>query len=102
MPIYEYQCTECGHEAEVFLRHSDPEPDKCPACGKGGFQRLISAAGFRLKGGGWYETDFKTGNKRNLAGDSGKSEGESAKSDGGCGKPECNSGKTCQGAQAAA
>lgn len=66
MPIYEYQCKACGHEAEVFQRMSDPDETACPACKAEAFTRLISAAGFRLKGAGWYETDFKSGNKRNV------------------------------------
>ena len=76
MPIYEYRCQECGHEMEKLQRMSDDPLTDCPACGKSQLKRLVSAAGFRLKGGGWYETDFKQGNKRNLAGgdtDGGKS-----------------------------
>ncbi|MEE4173492.1 MAG: zinc ribbon domain-containing protein [Xanthomonadales bacterium] len=75
MPIYEYRCQACGHELEKLQRMSDDPLTDCPACGKAQLKRLVSAAGFRLKGGGWYETDFKQGNKRNLAGgdsDSGK------------------------------
>ena len=73
MPIYEFRCAECGHEFEKLQKMSDPDPEICPECGKrGGISRLISAAGFRLKGGGWYETDFKKGNRRNVAGDGGK------------------------------
>lgn len=67
MPIYEYRCRSCGHELEKLQRMSDPVLKDCPECGKGSLRRLISAAGFRLKGAGWYETDFKQGNKRNLA-----------------------------------
>lgn len=77
MPIYEYQCTACGHEAEVFQRMSDPDETHCPQCGKPDFQRMISAAGFRLKGGGWYETDFKSGNKRNVVDSASKSDSAS-------------------------
>jgi putative FmdB family regulatory protein len=67
MPIYEYQCTACGHELEKLQKISDPPLTECPACGKSTLQKRVSAAGFRLKGGGWYETDFKTGNKKNVA-----------------------------------
>jgi len=67
MPIYEYRCQECGHELERLQRMSDAPLTDCPACGKAQLKRLISAAGFRLKGGGWYETDFKKDGKRNLA-----------------------------------
>lgn len=80
MPIYEYRCQSCGHDLEKLQRLSDEHLKDCPSCGKPDLKRLISAAGFRLKGGGWYETDFKSGNKRNLA-DSGdkasKGDGES-------------------------
>lgn len=69
MPFYEYQCKNCGHELEAMQRVSDPPLKKCPHCGKAQLQRLISAPVFRLKGGGWYETDFKDDKdkKRNLA-----------------------------------
>ena len=67
MPIYEYQCTECGHELEKLQKISDPALKDCPACGMPQLQKLVSAAGFRLKGGGWYETDFKSGKQKNLA-----------------------------------
>jgi putative FmdB family regulatory protein len=70
MPIYEYQCESCGHGLEALQRLSDPLLVDCPACNKPALKKHISAAGFRLKGGGWYETDFKSGNKKNLAGDS--------------------------------
>ena len=72
MPIYEYQCKSCGHELEAFQRLSDDPLKECPACGDLALNKLISAAGFRLKGGGWYETDFKgSKDKKNLAGESG-------------------------------
>ena len=71
MPIYEYQCTECGHELEALQKMSDDALTNCPACGQSGLRKLISASGFRLSGSGWYETDFKSGDKKkNLAGDS--------------------------------
>lgn len=69
MPFYEYQCTKCGHEEEVLQKINDKPLKKCRACGKLGLQKKVSAAAFRLKGGGWYETDFKSGNKKNVAGD---------------------------------
>lgn len=69
MPIYEYQCQACGHQMEALQRMSDAPLTDCPACNKAELSKQISAAGFRLKGGGWYETDFKTGSKKNLAGD---------------------------------
>lgn len=68
MPIYEYQCESCEHELEALQRISDEPLKECPECQKPTLKKKISAAGFRLKGGGWYETDFKTGSKKNLAG----------------------------------
>jgi len=79
MPIYEYQCTACDKEIEVLQKISDAPLQECPACGESALKKKISAAAFRLKGGGWYETDFKTGDKKNLAGGSDKP----ASSDGG-------------------
>lgn len=70
MPIYEYECTSCGHTLEKLQKVSDPPLSECPQCHQATLQKLISAAGFRLKGGGWYETDFKTGKKKNLTGQS--------------------------------
>lgn len=67
MPIYEYQCTSCGHQLESLQKLSDPPLTDCPECNKPSLQKQISAAGFRLSGGGWYETDFKSGAKRNVA-----------------------------------
>jgi len=69
MPFYEYQCKHCGHTLEAMQKVSDAPLKKCPDCGKAQLQKLMSAPVFRLKGGGWYETDFKSDqdNKRNLA-----------------------------------
>ncbi len=67
MPFYEYRCDACGELHEALQKVSDDPLVECPACGASGLQRLISAPSFRLKGGGWYETDFKSGSKRNLA-----------------------------------
>ena len=80
MPIYEYQCQDCGKELEVIQKISDDPLSDCPACGAPSLKKKVSAAAFRLKGGGWYETDFKTGNKKNLAGgaDNPASSGSSA------------------------
>ena len=68
MPFYEYQCQACGAQVEVMQKISDAPLKKCPECGKSRLTKLISAPVFRLKGGGWYETDFKSDkeNKRNL------------------------------------
>ena len=67
MPIYEYECTKCEHKMEALQKMSEKPLLDCPGCGKPGLSKLISAASFRLKGSGWYETDFKTGNKKQLA-----------------------------------
>ena len=80
MPIYEYQCQACGHTLEALQKVSDKPLKKCPECGKPKLQKLVSAPSFRLKGGGWYETDFKSGNKKNLA-DSGKDDNSAAKTE---------------------
>ncbi len=97
MPIYEYQCQSCGHELEKIQRMSDDPLSDCPSCERPELKRLVSAAGFRLKGGGWYETDFKQGNQRNLAG--GDSDGGKAKagSKGEGGGEGGKSGKTSSG-----
>jgi putative FmdB family regulatory protein len=89
MPIYEFNCTQCSNQWDELLKQSDPDPENCPKCGKASVQRWVSAAAFRLKGAGWYETDFKNDGdtKRNIAGESGadaaaeKPAGEPAKSD---------------------
>ncbi len=68
MPIYEYRCGACGHHLEALQKMSEAPLRKCPECGKSQLKRLVSASRFRLKGSGWYETDFKNKNetKRNL------------------------------------
>jgi putative FmdB family regulatory protein len=73
MPIYEYECNACGHQFEAIQKMSDAPLVDCPACNKPQLKKLISAAGFRLKGGGWYETDFKSGKKKNIVADEAKS-----------------------------
>ena len=64
MPIYEYRCESCGHELEAMRKFTDAALKKCPACGKSTLTKLVSAAGFQLKGSGWYATDFKGGAKK--------------------------------------
>ena len=66
MPIYGYVCTSCGHRFDVLQKMSDAPLVHCPDCGEPTLQKELSAPKFRLKGKGWYETDFKTGNQRNL------------------------------------
>lgn len=88
MPFYEYECQACKFYTEVLQKVSDAPLTKCPSCGKRTLKKLVSAPVFRLKGGGWYETDFKSDkeNKRNLHG----AEKEEAKADG---KVEAKEGK---------
>ena len=59
MPIYEYRCSECGFQNEYLQKVSEPPITVCPSCGKSTFRKLLSAAGFQLKGSGWYATDFR-------------------------------------------
>ena len=67
MPIYEYRCNSCGHQQEFLQRMSDAPLKKCPECGKRTFNKLLNAAGFQLKGTGWYATDFKNNNTKPAA-----------------------------------
>ncbi len=84
MPIYEYSCDSCGHKLEAIQKVSDAPLVECPECGKSALKKLLSATAFRLKGSGWYETDFKQGSKKNLHESGSK---ESA--------PPCSGGKCC-------
>lgn len=86
MPIYEYQCKACGHAFDALQKMSDSPLTDCPDCNEPSLRKLLSAPNFRLKGAGWYETDFKDKNKRNLAGDAGKP--DSAKTDKKADKPK--------------
>ncbi|MDH5205610.1 MAG: zinc ribbon domain-containing protein, partial [Hylemonella sp.] len=61
MPIYAYKCASCGHAKDVLQKISDPLLTDCPACGQATFSKQLTAAGFQLKGSGWYQTDFKGG-----------------------------------------
>jgi len=64
MPIYEYRCATCGHQEEHLQKVSEKPLTKCPACGKKTYKKQLTAAGFQLKGSGWYATDFKTTGKK--------------------------------------
>src|SRR5688572_32963165 len=64
MPIYAYRCAACGHEEDHLLKVSDAPLTKCPACGKKKYEKQLTAAGFQLKGSGWYASDFKGGGKK--------------------------------------
>lgn len=77
MPIYEYVCNDCGHEFETLQKMSDAPLSDCPSCSKDALKKKISAPGFRLSGSGWYETDFKSANQKNL------SQGDSSEKSGG-------------------
>lgn len=79
MSIYEYRCESCGHEMEAMQKMADAPLIDCPECGTPALKKLVSAAGFRLSGGGWYETDFKSGSKKNIA-----DKGGSGSAGGGC------------------
>ena len=94
MPIYEYKCSACSHELESLQKFSDAPLVKCPACGKDTLTKLVSAAGFQLKGSGWYQTDFRgSGAKPTVTPGAGKT--ESGKADAGSadsGKESATSG----------
>ena len=86
MPIYEYACRSCEHQFESIQKASEQPLQDCPECGEPTLKKLLSAPVFRLKGSGWYETDFKTGDKRNVAGN-GDAEGGAER-----GKPDEKAG----------
>ena len=89
MPIYAFQCADCGHAFDRLQKMSDPDPAACPSCGAPAVKRQLTAPSFRLSGSGWYETDFKKegDKKRNLT-DTGDGPGKSeAKTEGGDAKP---------------
>lgn len=87
MPIYEYSCTKCGHELEILQKMTDSLLKDCPECGQPTLKKQLSAAGFRLKGTGWYETDFKAAHK------------SSEKQDKEPAAPACGAGGCCACAQ---
>ncbi len=84
MPIYEYRCNACGHELEALQKMADAPLTDCPECQAPALVKLISATAFRVEGGGWYETDFKSGAKKNIASNDSKSEAPA------CGTGACN------------
>ena len=87
MPIYEYQCQACGHKLEKLQKMNDALLTDCPSCAESTLTKLVSAAAFRLKGNGWYETDFKTGAKKNVL----DSDSSSTSNDSGGGTSESKS-----------
>ena len=82
MPIYAYRCAHCGHEKDVLQKLSDAPLTQCPACGQDAFSKQVTAAGFQLKGSGWYVTDFRGGNNGGNNANAGASNTTAAKSDG--------------------
>jgi putative FmdB family regulatory protein len=89
VPIYEYRCSECGHQQEHLQKVSDPVLSTCPACGRETYTKQVTAAGFQLKGSGWYATDFKGGGKKSAPKDDAKTESKTeSKTDA---KPEAKS-----------
>jgi len=89
MPIYGYQCQACGHEFELIQKMSDSAPSVCPACGKPDVRKQLSAAGFQLKGSGWYATDFKGDKKTSEKKAAEKDSSDSGPKSGGCGGGAC-------------
>ncbi|NMG33022.1 zinc ribbon domain-containing protein [Azoarcus sp. TTM-91] len=84
MPIYEYRCESCGYQKEHLQKMSDAPLSTCPSCGKASYTKLLSAAGFQLKGSGWYATDFKNGGGKSASSSSASSSSDSAPA-AGCG-----------------
>ncbi|HHM06270.1 MAG TPA: zinc ribbon domain-containing protein [Gammaproteobacteria bacterium] len=90
MPIYEYRCRQCGHELEVMQKMSDAPLSDCPQCREPALTKLISAAGFQLKGSGWYATDFKdNGKKKSAAGEKGEKKDAKPGAEPPCGAGAC-------------
>ena len=97
MPIYEYLCNDCGHEFETLQKMSDAPLRDCPACEQESLKKKISAAGFRLSGSGWYETDFKSDKQKNISKGDSSEKGVSGKTD----KPSDNSATKPSGKEGA-
>lgn len=93
MPIYEYKCTDCEHELEKLQKISDAALLDCPECGKPSLKKMISAAGFKLTGSGWYETDFKNNGKENNGKKNDSASDASSKKDSGKGSDKGSSKK---------
>ena len=81
MPIYEYRCSSCGFVLELIQKIGEAAPEICPECRDFSLKKQVSAASFRLKGSGWYETDFKTGEKRQLADSTSEESSDNSKSE---------------------
>jgi len=91
MPIYEYRCSSCGFQKEYLRKLSDPVLTDCPECGKQTFSKMLSAAGFQLKGSGWYATDFKNSGAKPAAKPDAKSTTASGAKDKSDAKPDAKS-----------
>jgi putative FmdB family regulatory protein len=102
MPIYEYRCNTCGHTMDALQKLADAPLKDCPECEQPSLKRLVSAPAFRLKGGGWYETDFKSDKekKRNLA-DGGRKEDSGKSSEAGKGSEAAKGSETAKSSEAA-
>ncbi|WP_345796670.1 FmdB family zinc ribbon protein [Castellaniella sp. MT123] len=100
MPIYVYRCSHCGHQQDVLQKISDPRLTVCPACGQSTYEKQVTAAGFRLKGSGWYETDFRGGKSGSHSEGVLGSSGSAASSDHGAGS--ASGGASSAGASGAA
>lgn len=104
MPIYAYRCAACGHARDVLQKISDPVLTDCPACGAASFQKQLTAAGFQLKGSGWYVTDFRNGggNNASAGGTAAKTDAPAAPAQGGGDAPAKSEGGSAAAAPAAA
>ena len=99
MPIYEYACRSCEHQFETIHKASEPALTDCPECGETTLRKLLSAPVFRLKGGGWYETDFKTGDRKNVVGNGDSDKTDSKPDDGKAKADAAGSAKTTDGSK---
>ena len=98
MPIYAYRCSSCGHAKDVLQKISDPVLTTCPACGAESFAKQLTAAGFQLKGSGWYVTDFRGGSSGSAGGKSdGGTSGSGGSDAGGDSKPAAEASGGCGG-----
>jgi len=91
MPIYEYRCADCGLSKDHLQKISDAQLDTCPSCGSKSYAKALSAAGFQLKGSGWYATDFKGGSSTSTNATPAKTESSGTESSG----PACGTGCAC-------
>ena len=94
MPIYEYRCSACGYKNDYLQKHSDPLLSECPECGKSTFEKQVTAAGFQLKGTGWYATDFKNSGKSKPTAAKGEPAGGGSNDSGSSGGGSSSSGSS--------